>query len=46
MGRSEKYYRNLQQQVYDKLTTMLHNGEGTSKKEAIKNGTDKEKIFS
>lgn len=46
MGRSEKYYRNLQQQAYDKLTKMLHNGEGTSKKAAMEDGTAKDKIFS
>lgn len=47
MGRRDKSYsKDLKQQVYEKLTKMLHNGEGTSKKEAIRNGTDKDKIFS
>ena len=47
MGRKDKSYsKDLKQQVYEKLTKMLHNGEGTSKKEAIRNGTDKDKIFS
>lgn len=47
MGRRNKSYsKDLKQQVYDKLSTMLHNGEGTSKREAIADGTDREKIFS
>lgn len=47
MGRKNKTYaKDLKQQIYEKLTEMLRNGEGTSKKEAIQNGTDKEKIFS
>lgn len=47
MGRKNKNYRkDLKQQIYDKLTGMLHAGEGTSKKEAIADGTDREKIFS
>ncbi len=47
MGRRDKSYsKDLKQQMYDKLTGMLHSGEGTSKKEAIANGTDRDKIFS
>ena len=47
MGRKNKSYRkDLKEQIYDKLTGMLHAGEGTSKKEAIADGTDREKIFS
>lgn len=47
MGRKNKSYRkDLKEQIYDKLTNMLHAGEGTSKKEAITDGTDREKIFS
>lgn len=47
MGRRNKSYsKDLKQQMYDKLTGMLHAGEGTSKKEAIADGTDREKIFS
>lgn len=47
MGRKNKSYRkDLKEQIYDKLTGMLHAGEGTSKKEAITDGTDREKIFS
>lgn len=47
MGRKNKSYRkNLKEQIYDKLTDMLHAGEGTSKKKAIADGTDREKIFS
>ena len=47
MGRKDKSYsKDLKQQMYDKLTGMLHAGEGTSKKEAIADGTDREKIFS
>ena len=47
MGRRDKSYsKDLKQQIYDKLTGMLHAGEGTSKKEAIADGTDREKIFS
>ena len=47
MGRRNKSYsKDLKQQIYDKLTAMLHAGEGTSKKEAIADGTDREKIFS
>ena len=47
MGRRDKsYHKDLKQQMYDRLTGMLHAGEGTSKKEAIQNGTDREKIFS
>ena len=47
MGRKDKSYsKDIKQQMYDKLTGMLHAGEGTSKKEAIADGTDREKIFS
>lgn len=47
MGKSQKsYYKDLSQQIYDKLTGMLHNGENTSKKEAMANGTTDNKIFS
>ena len=47
MGRKDKsYHKDLKQQMYDKLTSMLHAGEGTSKKEAIADGTVSEKIFS
>ena len=47
MGRKNKSYRkDLKEQIYDKLTGMLHSGEGTSKKDAIADGTDREKIFS
>lgn len=47
MGRKNKEYRkDLKEQIYDKLTEMLRAGEGTSKKEAIADGTDREKIFS
>ena len=44
--KDKKYQRDLIQQVNDRLTKMLHAGEGTSKKEAIANGTDRDKIFS
>ena len=47
MGRRDKqYHKDIKEQMYDKLTGMLHAGEGTSKKEAIADGTDREKIFS
>ena len=47
MGRKDKsYHKDLKEQMYDKLTGMLHAGEGTSKKAAIATGTDREKIFS
>lgn len=47
MGRKNKAYRkDLKEQMYEKLTGMLHAGEGTSKKDAIADGTDREKIFS
>ena len=47
MGRRDKsYHKDLKTQVYDKLTEMLKAGEGTSKREAINNGTDGDKIFS
>lgn len=45
MGRkNKKYYKDLHQQAYDKLTGMQAFGE--SKREAIANGTDRDKIFS
>ena len=45
MGRRNKEYsKTLHQQAYDRLTGMQAFGE--SKKEAVANGTDKEKIFS
>lgn len=45
MGRKNKsYYKDLHQQAYDRLNGMLAIGE--SKKEAVVNGTDREKIFS
>ncbi len=47
MGRRDKsYHKDLKEQMYDKLTGMLHAGEGKSKKESIADGTDREKIFS
>ena len=43
MGRKNKSYsKTLHQQAYEKLTSMQAFGE--SKKEAVKDGTDKEKI--
>ena len=44
--KDKKYSRDLKQQIQTKLEDMLHAGEGTSKREAIQNGTDKDKIFS
>lgn len=45
MGRRNKAYsKDLHQQAYDRLTGMQVFGE--SKKEAVANGTEKEKIFS
>ena len=45
MGRRNKSYsKDLHQQAYDRLTGMQAFGE--SKKEAVANGTEKEKIFS
>ena len=45
MGRRNKAYsKDLHQQAYDRLTGMQ--AFGKSKKEAVANGTDKEKIFS
>lgn len=45
MGRREKkYFKDLHQQAYDRLTGMQAFGE--SKKEAVAKGTDKDKIFS
>ena len=45
MGRKNKaYYKDLHQQAYERLHGMLSFGE--SKKEAVANGTDREKIFS
>lgn len=45
MGRKNKaYYKDLHQQAYERLHGMLSFGE--SKKEAVANGTNQEKIFS
>lgn len=45
LGRgNKKYYKNMHQQAYERLTKMQAFGE--SKKEAISNGTDGQKIFS
>ena len=45
MGRRNKSYsKDLHQQAYDRLTGMQAFGQ--SKKEAVANGTEKEKIFS
>ena len=44
--KNKKYQKDLTQQINDRLTMMLHSGEGTSKKEAIANGTERDKIFS
>lgn len=45
MGRkNKKYYKDLHQQAYDKLTGMQAFGE--SKREAVANGTERDKIFS
>ena len=44
--KNKKYQKDLTQQINDRLTMMLHAGEGTSKKEAIANGTERDKIFS
>lgn len=47
MGRKNKNYsRSLREQVCENLTEMLHAGEGCSKKEAVKDGTVQNKIFS
>ncbi len=47
MGRRNKAYsKDLKQQIYEKLTDMLRAGEGTSKKDAVSDGSDREKIFS
>ena len=47
MGRgNKKYVKDLREQMYDRLTTMLKNGEGTSKKDAIKSNLSKDLIFS
>ena len=44
MGRRNKaYFKDLHQQAYDRLTGMQAFGE--SKKEAVANGTEKDKIF-
>ena len=42
--RNKRFHKDLHQQAYDRLTSMQAFGE--SKKEAIANGTDREKIFS
>lgn len=44
--KNKKYQKDLTQQINERLTAMLHAGEGTSKKEAIANETDQDKIFS
>lgn len=44
--KDKKYQKDLTQQINDRLTKMLHDGEGKSKKEAIADGTDRSKIFS
>ena len=44
--KNKNYHKNLHRQAYDKLTNMLRAGEGRSKKEAIRTGTDRNKIFS
>ncbi len=44
--KDKKYQKTLHQQAYDKLTLMLKRGEGTSKKDAIRTGTERDKIFS
>ena len=45
MGRgNKKYYKDMHQQAYERLAEMQAFGE--SKKEAVANGTDREKIFS
>ena len=47
MGRqNKKYHRDLKQQVYDRLTPMLKAGEGTSRKAAKADGSERYKIFS
>ena len=47
MGRKNKAYRkDFKTQIYDKLTGMLRAGEGTSKKDAIADGTERGKIYS
>lgn len=47
MGRKNKSYRkDLKTQLHDKLTEMLHAGEGTSKKDAVATDTAYDKIFS
>ena len=43
--KNKKYQKDLIQQINEKLTDMLHAGEGTSKKDAIAEGTDKDKIY-
>lgn len=46
MGRDKrkKYYKDMHQQMYERLVSMQAFGE--SKKDAIENGTDRDKIFS
>lgn len=47
MGRKDKKYRKtLKEQMYEKLTDMLHAGEGSSKRAAKADGTSADKIFS
>ena len=44
--KNKKYQKDLTQQINDRLTQMLHAGAGTSKRDAIADGTDRDKIFS
>ena len=47
MGRRDKsYHKDLKQQTQEKLELMLKAGVGQSKKDAIANGTERDKIFS
>ena len=44
--KDKKYTKSITQQINDRLTKMLHDGEGVSKREARANGTDRDKIHS
>ena len=47
MGRKNKsYHKDLKQQIYEKLTTMLKNGEGRSKTADKKNNNTQNFIYS
>ena len=47
MGRNNKsFHKDLKQQIYESLTTMLHNGAGRSKSEDKKNGNTQDYIYS